>query len=231
LPDTVASRSIRVLLKRRTAAEHVERFRRATADATATGLRERLADWAEQHESALAIAEPLTPDELGDRSAECWEPLLAIADLAGQEWPARARSAAVVLSARSDESSPSTGVLLLGAIRAALRGRENVPTDELLDDINGNDELPFGGWAPSGLTPRRLAALLKPYEVRASGGTATRRPAATSATRSSKTPLRAGYHHPPRKRHKRHTPPTSHAKEPTNTGSWRMWRMWRKAKA
>lgn len=166
LPDTVASRSIRVLLKRRTAAEHVERFRRATADATATGLRERLADWAEQHESALAIAEPLTPDELGDRSAECWEPLLAIADLAGQEWPARARSAAVVLSARSDESSPSTGVLLLGAIRAALRGRENVPTDELLDDINGNDELPFGGWAPSGLTPRRLAALLKPYEVR-----------------------------------------------------------------
>lgn len=166
LPDTVASRSIRVHLKRRTPGEHVDRFRRATADGIAVGLRERLARWAEEQESTLAAAEPLTPAELGDRAAECWEPLLAIADLASNDRPAWARSAAVELSARGDDASPSSGVQLLGALRTALRGREKVPTDELLDELNGNDELPFGGWGESGLTARRLAALLKRYDVR-----------------------------------------------------------------
>jgi hypothetical protein len=166
LPDTVASRSIRVQLKRRTSGEQIQRFRRATANTIAEGVRERLAHWAEQHESALSIAEPLTPDELGDRAAECWEPLLAIADLARQEWPVTARSAAVELSTRGDDARTSSGVLLLGALRAALHGRDRVPTDELLAEINGNDELPFGDWGDGGLNGRRLAALLKPYEVR-----------------------------------------------------------------
>lgn len=166
LPDTVASRSIRVQLKRRAPGECVERFRRATADAIAAGLRERLARWAEEHAPLLADAEPATPAELGDRAAECGEPLLAIADLAGDGWPSQAHSAAVELSARGDDASTSSGVLLLGALRVALRGRETVPTDELLDEINGNDELPFGGWGERGLTARRLAALLRPYGVR-----------------------------------------------------------------
>jgi hypothetical protein len=166
LPDTVASRSIRMQLKRRTPGEKVERFRRATADGIAAGLRERVARWAEEHQAVLAAAEPLTPVELGDRAAECWEPLLAIADLAGGGWSSRAHSAAIELSARGDHASTSSGVLLLGALRSALSGREAVPTDELLDEINGNDELPFGGWGERGLTARRLAALLRPYGVR-----------------------------------------------------------------
>jgi hypothetical protein len=32
---------------------------------------------------------------LEDRAADTWEPLIAIADLAGDGWPARARTAAV----------------------------------------------------------------------------------------------------------------------------------------
>jgi hypothetical protein len=35
------------------------------------------------------------PSGLNDRAGEIWEPLLALADLAGGAWPGRAREAAL----------------------------------------------------------------------------------------------------------------------------------------
>ena len=53
------------------------------------------------------------PLSVNDRDADCWEPLLAIADAAGGDWPERARAAAVVRGARSAEQTQTTGVQLL----------------------------------------------------------------------------------------------------------------------
>jgi len=44
------------------------------------------------HMDQLREAEPDMPVE--DRPADTWEPLIAVADLAGGDWPARARKAA-----------------------------------------------------------------------------------------------------------------------------------------
>lgn len=44
------------------------------------------------HLDRLSYASPHLPDELDDRAQDCWEPLLAIADLAGGGWPVRART-------------------------------------------------------------------------------------------------------------------------------------------
>jgi hypothetical protein len=52
---------------------------------------------------------------LNDRAAEAWEPLLAIADEARGDWPARARAAAIDLYC--DEPADSVGISLLRAIR------------------------------------------------------------------------------------------------------------------
>src|SRR5262245_65864349 len=54
--------------------------------------------WANDNIDLLCDADPATPDVLNDREADCWRPLLAIADRAGGEWPHLARSAAVSLS-------------------------------------------------------------------------------------------------------------------------------------
>ena len=43
------------------------------------------------NESALRDADPTMPDGVHGRAADNWRPLLAIADLAGAEWPERAR--------------------------------------------------------------------------------------------------------------------------------------------
>ena len=50
-------------------------------------LRRRAARWVADHLPALQAADPAVPDELDDRQADNWRPLLAIADEAGGEWP------------------------------------------------------------------------------------------------------------------------------------------------
>ena len=80
LPTTVADRSIPIRLKRRAPSEPVARFR----ERIARGEAERIAFPADVH---LVDAEPHVPDELNDRAADSWEPLLALADLADGDWP------------------------------------------------------------------------------------------------------------------------------------------------
>jgi Protein of unknown function (DUF3631) len=169
LPDTVASRSIPVRLKRRAPGEQVQRwsgYHRVESDAAP--LCEQLAAWASERSAALEGAEPQPLEQLSDRAAECWEPLLAIADLAGDDWSQRARDAAVKLSpANTSEGTPSRGVQVLGAMRDAIGERASIPTAEALNAINADEELPFGAWREGrGLDARGLARLLAPYGVR-----------------------------------------------------------------
>jgi hypothetical protein len=166
LPDTIRDRSITIAMRRRTSAERVERLRWRDADAAMQPIREQLADWAEGAEG-LIDAVPDTPSELDDRAADAWEPLLAIADQAGGEWPRRARESAVALSGSLATDEQTIGSLLLGAIREAFADSDRLATADLLDAINGEEELPFGGWRDGrGLDGRALARVLRPYGIR-----------------------------------------------------------------
>ncbi len=167
LPDTIRDRSITVHMKRRHNGEQVERLRHTVVADDAAALRADLETWATDAVDLLRDALPELPDALSDRAADGWEPLLAIADLAGGEWPDRARTAAVELSAQADDDEASLRTLLLAATRAALGDLDRISTVDLLAAINAEDELPFGGWNDGrGLDSRGLAKLLKPYGVK-----------------------------------------------------------------
>jgi hypothetical protein len=168
LPDTVASRSIRIELKRRAPGEHVERFRYRQVEADAAPLRGRLTAWCEQHLETLANARPEVPDELGDRAADVWEPLLAIADSAGDRWPERARTVAVELSAGKRAENDSIGVRLLADIQCVFdeKAADRLATSQLLDALCANDEAPWGDWYGKPLSGRALAKLIRPYGIR-----------------------------------------------------------------
>ncbi len=90
LPDTIRDRSVELRLRRRKDGEDAERFRRRFADLDAADLRDGLEHWASTCLDPLWAAEPRLPDELDDRAADAWEPLLAIADLAGGDSPSGA---------------------------------------------------------------------------------------------------------------------------------------------
>jgi hypothetical protein len=82
VPDTITDRSIRLAMKRKTTAEQAAGFRHRYADAEAQPIREALEAWGAAHAEELLAAEPKLPSDLGDRAAEAWEPLIAIAELA-----------------------------------------------------------------------------------------------------------------------------------------------------
>jgi putative DNA primase/helicase len=122
LPDTLADRSIVIPMRRRARGQPVERLRLDRPGGFAE-LGRRAARWAADHLAALRAADPEVPGELGDRAADSWRPLLAIADLAGGEWPQQARQAAVALSSGAAEERDSVREELLGDIREAFRER------------------------------------------------------------------------------------------------------------
>jgi Protein of unknown function (DUF3631)/Toprim-like len=167
LPDTITDRSLSIQMQRRRDGERVERFRYRRARADAEPIRAHLETWAATAVEALRGAEPQLPDDLSDRQADGWEPLLAIADHAGVGWPARARDAAVKLSVPGEGEELGYGAQLLAAVKAAMDGKAAITTEDLLAAINADEELPFGGWNDGkGLDARGLAKLLKAYGVK-----------------------------------------------------------------
>ena len=82
------------------------------------------------------------------------EPLLAIADEVGAEWPERSRRAAVaLLTGEEREDAESLGVRLLRDIRGVFdeEGSDKLSTGRLLEALHVMEE------APAGLAPWRGA--------------------------------------------------------------------------
>jgi len=160
LPDTITDRAIPIALKRRAPNEPVARFRWRDAQEEAKPIREGLASWASANTEALTEARPDIPSELDDRAADVWEPLFAIADVAGGEWPQRARTAALALSVGDGREDDSLGVRLLADIRAAFGQDKHLSTVDLLKRLGA---LPESPWL---LSPVTLAQHLKRYPVK-----------------------------------------------------------------
>src|SRR5262245_35170049 len=90
IPDTILSRAIVIRIKRRKPDEQIEYFRERDHEEEGHGIRDRIAAWA-QTLKGIGKDRPRMPDGVINRDQEVWEPLLAIADRAGQDWSERAR--------------------------------------------------------------------------------------------------------------------------------------------
>jgi hypothetical protein len=166
LPDTILTRSVVVKMRRRTAGERVEQFRRRLVVPTAHALRDRLAAWAATVAPTIGNPWPELPDGIEDRDADVWEPLIAVADVAGGDWPGRARAAARALVAESKDSTPSVGVRLLADLRSVFGDRDVMSTEAILSALCKLEEAPWAELVKgSPLNARGLAARLKPYGV------------------------------------------------------------------
>jgi hypothetical protein len=135
LPDTITDRCVPIRLKKKRRNETVERFRKREAEEVARPIRERLEAWTKEEKvmPTLRVARPTIPDALSDRQADICEPLLAIADLAGVEWPQKARQALIEVCV-SEENEGSISVKLLTDIRRVFdeRGTDRLSTLDLV---------------------------------------------------------------------------------------------------
>lgn len=165
LPDTIMDRAVIIRMRRRAPGENVEPYRTRRDRPPLDALRGRLASWGAKHRSALARLEPDLPVE--DRAADNWEPLVAVADLAGGDWPSRARKAAVLLRAEDADADleASLGLRLLADIRDVFAGLtvSFLSSADLTARLRQASEAP---WQALELSMHKLAFLLKPYGVR-----------------------------------------------------------------
>jgi len=172
LPDTVSDRSIPIRLQRKNKDEVVNRLHRRKVEPAAAELRECASKWAAAHIQKLEHADPAPLDEISDRAFDCWEPLLAIADVIGGEWPKKARKAAVCLHTGATAEDQSIGVRLLADIQRVFDATEGTATDRLpsadlvagLNGIEESDWAEFSRGKP--LTANTLSRLLRCYTVK-----------------------------------------------------------------
>lgn len=173
LPDTVADRSIRIRLARRAPHEQIERFRYRDIAQEGAALAQVLGEATADAIETLRDSRPAVPKGLNDRAGECWEPLFAIADFAGGNWPQRARAAAVALQG-DDTSEGTLGETLLAAIYGVFdeRGADRLSTADLLRGLVDRDDGPWPEWWGSKVAAgeykgpgHRLARLLKPFGI------------------------------------------------------------------
>lgn len=166
LPDTILSRSVIIRMRRRAPNETVEPYRRRDHAPTGHRLRERVSDWAGRLTDRLGEMRPQMPEDVVDRDADVWEPLIAIADAAGGEWPELARVAAVTLVTASKAGTPSLGIRLLSDLRAIFGTADHLPTATILEGLHAIEEAPWGDMRGKALDSRGLARRLAKYDVK-----------------------------------------------------------------
>jgi len=174
LPETIMDRAVVLRLRRKLKTEHVERLRHA-APGSFDILRRKLARWTADNADQISRARPDLPNALHDRAQDNWEPLLAIADATGGDWPVLARRAASALSSTGEvDATRSRGVELLADIRNAFEQRkastaqnwDRLSTSELLGALCLDSEAPWATYnRGKEMTPRQLANRLREYHI------------------------------------------------------------------
>jgi putative DNA primase/helicase len=166
LPDTIMDRAITLELRRKLINEKTERLRHVEPNLFKI-LSAKLARFAQDYSDAIQQAKPELPDALNDRAQDNWEPLLAIADIAGNEWPRLARSIATKISG-DKENSQSIGVELLSDIHEIFESKDTdrISSAELIRLLCADEEKPWATYnrnAP--IKPRQIATRLREFGI------------------------------------------------------------------
>jgi hypothetical protein len=164
LPDTTQSRCVICLMWPKLASEAVEDFTYLDDDEFRV-IRRKLQRWAIDNAVALRAAKPEFPPGFVNRVRTNWKALLAIAELAGEEWARKARKAARELETGRDE--PSETIRLFGAVKAVWGKEATRTSEELCTALVAHSEewADFRGKGRP-LSPTQLAALLRPFGIR-----------------------------------------------------------------
>jgi hypothetical protein len=165
MPETIEDRAVIIRMRRRTPAERVESYRHRRDELPLNALRIQVADWLAPLLSKAEAAVPDLPVE--DRAADTWEPLVIVADLAGGDWPERARAAAKTLTADAeDDGAASLSVRLLTDCREVFGAALAMRSTELLEGLKANEEAPWATYGPNGLSLRKLGEMLNAYKIK-----------------------------------------------------------------
>jgi hypothetical protein len=166
IAETLFDRAIPFILRRKLPGERITKIRYADRPHF-KALASKLARFALDNQDSVRLVRPAEVDGLNDRANDCMEPLLAIAEVAGGDWPKLARNAAMALY-DVEEEAPSIGAELLADVKAVFDGKKATKmfTEELLTALVNDEEAPWATWNHGKpMRQRQLTAKLKAFGI------------------------------------------------------------------
>ncbi len=189
----MADRSLIVRLVRKLTAQRTKRLRLRDGAELAV-LARKIARFVIDNAERLSTIDPTPLDAANDRAIDAWDTLFAVADVAGGEWPQRARAAALAFIGADEAEALDSDValLLLADVRDIFDGEmildkegapvvdlftrepqrtggtDRIATKALLERLCALEERPWNAWgkAKKPMTDMGLAKLLRPYGIR-----------------------------------------------------------------
>jgi uncharacterized protein DUF3631 len=163
VPDTIADRSIVVKMSRKLTSEICAPL----MELDTSEIRSKCARFALDAGESLARCDAIRGEGLNDRAADTFDPLYAIARLAGNDWETRLHAAALHLA--STARTENTGVeLLLDILSIFIQsGREKVFSRELVATLReGRSGMKSLALRNSAIEEHGIARILRSYGIR-----------------------------------------------------------------
>jgi hypothetical protein len=163
LDKATRSRTIGIQMQRKPRSLKLAKFRRVDS----TVLQRKCLRWAQDNAEAIKAIPPMDVDECAtDRQEDVWEPLIAIARVAGGHWEPRIRHAAHRMAgSRSDGASETISHQLLAAFQKYFNEHgEKSAAKTFIACMNEAGDFADANYG-RGLTPHYVAKLLKPYGI------------------------------------------------------------------
>lgn len=167
LPSTLHDRSVVIPLVRAKPGEVLVRFdsRRTSSEGI---LCRQAARWTADHRAQIEACDPGLPAGCHNRTADNWRPLFALAEVAGGQWPERARQAFAALESGTDLAAHGRGVQLLADLRDlfAATGESRLPSRRICDALGQQEDRPWPEISDGRpISPVQLSKLLKPFGI------------------------------------------------------------------
>jgi hypothetical protein len=217
---TISDRSIRCALQRKTPADAAEDFSSTKPYPELRDLARRCARWAVDYLDELRDAEPVLPDGFANRLADNWRALLAIAGVAGGDWPKRGRAAAVAIGELPDSD---LATMLLADLREIFGAADALYTEAVVERLLALAERPWRGVRKGrGVDAAWVARTLTPFGIRSErirNGDDRRRGYVRAALEPAWARYLPGDTHPPTLVAPGPAVPPSHA-DPEEPGRW-----------
>ena len=173
LPSTIKDRSIEIRLHRKPGSQEVVplRFLGSSLERDFMAFRGRLRRCADDILEAFLAADPKVPNLRDDRASDNFYSFVALADIAGGDWPKYIREAMVFIVRGSYEGDTVT--LLVRDILAYFETRHDVTevtSHELCNYLNQIEEAPWSEMRrDNGISPKALSDFLRPLGIHSYG--------------------------------------------------------------
>ena len=87
------------------------------------------------------------PEGLSDRAEDVWEAMIAIADLAGGDWPVRGSQGGGRAVGNGGAADSTLGERLLADLRAVFGTADSMHTESILDGLHKISEAPWADYS------------------------------------------------------------------------------------